>query len=264
MKILAMILAVVFLMGQSWVTITPVTQGTMSQFDDEYDGNYNEQHPGTLMNHAVKFREALVMEDISGYKRTGSFTGSGVVIGVSGKSSLILTVYHVCKSREPGDILGGKYRVLTSKKTIITKDLRELPVTKIAYKDPSNDICVVVVDGVAGVPAAPAAFLPEPGDRVFSVGAPKGIWDKDVVHLIEGRFIGIKTENVQSRFKRFAQYSLHAAPGASGSAIFHNGKIVGLISHGSTSYGNVAWGPSVAQVRKASEEGYKVWRADLK
>lgn len=264
MKFLVIIITAAFMLSS---VITPtekaknVTQALIEKNEVSLSATY--EHPGNLMKHAVKIIDVTETINVLNVSSTYTSSGSGVVIDVEGKKSLVLTVNHVCEdSHIPGQML-NKELVVKEEHFIITSKGKKLRVRSIQYRDPGNDICVVGVDGIAGVPASPAAFLPEPGDRIYSVGSPKGIWDKNLVHLIDGFFIGIRTKPLNGIFSNFAQYSLHSAPGASGSAIFHNGRIVGLLSHGNSKYKNVVWGPSLAQVRKATAEGITNWRNSL-
>jgi len=134
------------------------------------------------------------------------------------------------------------------------------------YDDPDNDICVLEVSGIAGEPAFAAAFYPDRGSRVYSVGAPLGLWDKDVVNLVEGFYIGVLSKPLKGdngKFDKFVQWSMPIVQGMSGSSVFYKGRIIGLVSHSHGRFNNVGWGPGLEQVRLASETALAKWRDSL-
>lgn len=216
-----------------------------------------------LMEHAVKIEKEVTTLGVLGLKQNVVLvTGSGVVIDVSRGKSLILTVHHVCEKLDITGTFAIGSLITAERDFVISKSGKRMATTGIVYKDESQDICVIGVDGTAGVPAAEAILLPEPGDIVYSAGAPDGIWDKGVAHIVDGYYIGNKREELNG-FERFDQYSMHLAPGASGSAIFHKGRIVGLVSLGNKVYANVVWSPSLGPIRKAVRKSVSVWRDSL-
>lgn len=217
-----------------------------------------------LMSHAVKILKTFNTIDMFGVTGRYGTSGSGVVIDVESmtNTSLVLTVYHVCEDSVQVSDFYRNELVTSVKNTVITEFGSKLKINEIIYADPSNDICVIEVTGIAGMIAYPAAFNPEKGDRIYSVGAPAGIWDVGIVNLVEGFFIGVKKEPL-GRFQRFSQWSMPIVGGMSGSGVFHNGSIIGLVSHVSTEFNNVGWGPGLAQVRIATRTAIKKWRDRL-
>ena len=250
MKYLIGLLAVIFMLGTFNIKIIPAQAGAVELSTPRAAVQLT---PEELLDTSVKFEEDVLMIDIAGSIIDKKWMGSGVIIG---DGTRVLTVYHVCKSKKPGQILGGRFKVIGSKKTILTSKNKRINVKKIIYKDSKNDICVVELDERAGDPADASAFLPESGDEIYLIGAPKGLWSAGP-HIIDGRFVGIRRDPINGIHHGFAEYTLHAAPGASGSPIFYKGRVIGLLSHGHRQYSNVAYGPSLAQVRKAIAESKK-------
>ena len=153
-------------------------------------------------------------------------SGSGTVIAVRNKKSLILTAEHVCKTSfyKNRVVFKKKYIVITSKKYVITAKGKKLRVTKIIKKNSSSDICVMEVDGIAGRVVRFAHRYPPKGSYVISVGAPQGYWHNGLPNVVGGWYIGIRTETIRigffEFFKNFSQYSLPIIGGQSGSAVF--------------------------------------------
>ena len=95
------------------------------------------------------------------------------------------------------------------------------PVKVIAI-DHANDLCILRVQGIKKPAIKIASEAPEPGDRVYNLAAPTGIFDKNMIPIFEGFFNGSS--------KNRTIYSIPAKGGSSGSPIFNsNSELIGMI-----------------------------------
>lgn len=145
-------------------------------------------------------------------------TGSGAVVDKNSTGSYVLTAGHVC--------LVDSYVTKGVKLVDVTMDVLDLGLKR--YKadiiniDMEIDTCLMYVAGL-NRPSLEMAFRnPEQGDKSFNIAAPVGIFNKDLVPLLEGYFLGNEG--------RRALYSIPAAGGSSGSPILnHHGQLIGMI-----------------------------------
>jgi S1-C subfamily serine protease len=149
---------------------------------------------------------------------TARYIGSGFVIKNTKNGSLVITAAHVCTSESIAlyttfkliDIDGKKYKAA------------------VLAKDNSNDICMLFAKGLQKPPVKIATYKPLPGSRIYNIGAPVGIFDRQMVPINEGFYNGEATN--KWGLDRISVYTLPAAPGSSGSMILNNKfELVGLI-----------------------------------
>jgi len=146
---------------------------------------------------------------------------SGVVVSGAAGGSYALTAGHVCHDSETEQVLK---RVKKYKVNFKVADLdKRLYNVEIVSLDQQNDLCLLYVHGLDR-PAMPLATTkPKPGDRVYNLAAPVGIFDKNMIPIFEGFYNGDSHGG--------ALYSLPAKGGSSGSPIMnHNGELVGMVS----------------------------------
>ena len=146
---------------------------------------------------------------------------SGVVVSNTMGGSYALTAGHVCHD-------SGTDRVLKRVKKF-TIDFKVADIDRKLYKveivtlDQENDLCLLYVGGLKRPAIHLATTKPNPGDRVYNLAAPVGIFDKDMIPIFEGFYDG--------ESQGAALYSLPAKGGSSGSPIVnHNGELVGMVS----------------------------------
>jgi S1-C subfamily serine protease len=221
-----------------------------------------------ITKHAVKIQENIVLKDIQGNEHVVKSSGSGAVINVDKKrnKSLILTAWHVCLKADPGRVVfGGKGIVDRSTQEVITLDGDHYP-ARVVYQDPASDSCVMEADGIAGKPAELGDKTPPPGARIYTAGAPAGIWDVGVTNIEEGIMAGVRKSGVCVKidyvrcYKGFLQFSIPSVGGMSGSAVYYKGKIIGLVTAGSTRYEHVTWGPGPAALGVTVEKAREIWK----
>jgi len=146
---------------------------------------------------------------------------SGVVVSNTVGGSYALTAGHVCHD-------SGTDRVIKQVKKFII-DFKVVDIAgklydvEIVTMDQKNDLCLLYVGDLKRPPIHLATSKPNPGDRVYNLAAPVGIFDKDMIPIFEGFYNGDSHGG--------ALYSLPAKGGSSGSPIVnHNGELVGMVS----------------------------------
>jgi len=144
---------------------------------------------------------------------------SGFVIKVDDEGAYALTAAHFCDTDIPPVSPPIKHKDFF-KATTLKGD--EYKATVLA-SDIKHDICLLYVEGLVKTPVIRIATkAPEPGDKVYNIGAPRGIWQPNMVPMFEGIYNGDSG--------KYAFYSLPANPGSSGSMILNEkGHLVGVL-----------------------------------
>ena len=148
-------------------------------------------------------------------------SASGFVVSKQKDGAFILTAAHFCEDslpsyRKEDIIVSSTYKV----KSLYGNEYGGIVLD---YKQ-DIDICLMFVEGVTTdvKEIELASEPPEPGDKIYNVGAPLSIFGPNMVPILEGRFNG----NIEKK----AFYSLPAAPGSSGSMIINDkGDLVGMV-----------------------------------
>jgi S1-C subfamily serine protease len=86
-----------------------------------------------------------------------------------------------------------------------------------------DDICLIYIEGLVGIPPIKISPQePEPGDTVYNIGAPRGIYQPNMVPMFEGIYNG--------KASLYGFYSIPANPGSSGSMILNEkGQLIGVL-----------------------------------
>jgi len=144
--------------------------------------------------------------------------GSGAVIHNNDAGSFILTAAHVCLNSQ----VDTEYLKYKSSFSVTSFDGEKFTAEIINY-DKKIDACILYAKGLDVKSVKFANRSPEPGDKVYNVAAPLGIFNPGSIPILEGRYIGIANWGA-------ALYSIPAAPGSSGSPVFnHEGRLIGMI-----------------------------------
>jgi len=152
-------------------------------------------------------------------KRLGA-TASGVIVGNDGYNSYALTAAHVCVDTEAKKFLRRYKHEMRFFVVNIDKALFGVEVIAV---DEKNDLCLLYVKGLSNSVVTLAENQPEPGDRIYNIAAPVGIFDKNMIPIFDGFYNG-DSENI-------SVYSLPAKGGSSGSPILnHKGELIGMVS----------------------------------
>jgi hypothetical protein len=183
------------------------------------------------------------------------FVGSGSVIGHGTDSSLVLTAAHVCQREyapvelpglpEPVDAL------ILSKRVKVSSAWESGIVAEVLIMG-DDDICVLKTKKRLRTQAVMLGQMPQVGEEIYYAGGPANIWWKGGnVPVIYGRVNGFVN------FEGFVHMMLTAPtfPGASGSPVFHRGRLVGVVVSYNRDFPSVGFAvmtPAVEEiVRKA-------------
>jgi len=148
------------------------------------------------------------------------YSASGYVVKIVDDGSFAVTAAHVC---EVAKLPTVKPENISSKYLAYRLDGEEYTASVLGF-DKEIDACMIFIkdltENVEAVKISRRA--PTPGDKVYNIAAPLGIYKPNIVPILEGRYNG-EDENV-------ALYTLPAAPGSSGSMIINeNGQLVGMV-----------------------------------
>ena len=209
----------------------------------------NEGTPNIPYNSFVHIRISV----ISGLYENEDFnnrqiSGSGAVIKNDNFETLILTAEHVCNSSITASGLTEDH---TIKFITITDWNGNMHDAEIIGADPINDLCMLKVHNtdIPSLKISRRQLIP--GDRVYNMAAPYGIFGNKFILTFEGFYSGlINSENKQI-------YTIPAAPGSSGSPIINeNGHLVGMIHSATESIENIAIGPKTSVILAFIEKYY--------
>jgi len=152
-------------------------------------------------------------------QHTAASLASGFVVKRTKEGSYGVTAAHVCEV----DIPPTKPPIQYHSSYVITTLNGEKYKAMVLASDIENDICLFFVKDLTDTSIIRLARkAPVPGDRVYTVGAPRGIFSPGMVPMFDGIYNG--------NIGNVAFYSLPANPGSSGSMIINEkGELVGVL-----------------------------------
>jgi S1-C subfamily serine protease len=216
-----------------------------------------------LSQQTVKVLDVVYVDSMLSGPDKHEGSGSGVVIAVDvdSNNSLVLTNDHVCDTVTVNQWVNPFVRVTKVKRYVVTTKNKKLKM-KVLFTNKEADLCIIETDGIAGEPALISSFYPPEGAKVITIGSPKGAWANGLANVVEGRFIGIRTDVLKidtSRFKDFLQYSIPIVAGMSGSAVYYRGQLIGLINSSNTAYEHLGWGPGLKHIVPFVKQSLDKW-----
>ena len=180
----------------------------------------------------IKYKSFLYLTKILTIKKCGAdscekpinlrSSASGYIVKIVREGAYIMTAAHVCDDSADSMRVAGPKKI-SSKYFVYNSVGKKYRATVLAY-DNKIDACMLYVQNLTeNVEAVViSSIAPVPGDKVFNVAAPYGIWKPGITPLLEGRYNG-EDDNV-------AAYTLSAAPGSSGSMILNErGELIGML-----------------------------------
>jgi len=160
--------------------------------------------------------------------------------------SLILTAGHICDNDQIAIPL-KKYGK-TPEKTTITYKFRDIKNRKysgiVIDIDVEPDLCIMFVSDFSVAKINPIRHELNPGDRVWNIAAPTGLFGKGMVPIFSGYFAGLNDD-------KKATYSIPAAPGSSGSPLINShGELVGVLVALHREMPHISYSPSTLDLYK--------------
>ena len=173
--------------------------------------------------------------------QTSIYSGSGFVVHNTPTGSIIATAAHVClPEKEKSEI---EYGI----SDIDGKSYEGKFLTAIV----EHDLCLLHIEGLYKPPVKVAAAPPKPGQRIYNIAAPAGIFNADMVPILEGRYNG---EDMKGR----SIYSLPASGGSSGSMVLNRDyEVVGMIQALHTRFPTITIGPNFSVLKAFLAKGIK-------
>jgi hypothetical protein len=160
-------------------------------------------------------------------------SGSGVVIGNVDKKTIVLSAGHVCAPEA-----SGKMAMLVVDAGGEAHEVIDVKFSK------SPDLCVITTKDTWGKPARITNRKVKYGESVKTLAAPHGIYMPNVVLIMEGMYAG--QDDMSNVY-----YTVPAAPGSSGSAIFNDrGEIVSIVHSATKNFASVAIGTNPENIKK--------------
>ena len=148
-------------------------------------------------------------------------TGSGVIIENADDGSYALTAGHICDDHTVKRI-ATKVKKFAYYFKVVDISGRAYSVEVLSVNK-RLDTCILYVRGLKQPAIKISQRKPCPGDRVYNLAAPVGIFDINMIPIFQGFYSGSANEK--------AIYTIPAKGGSSGSPIInHRGELVGMVS----------------------------------
>ena len=170
----------------------------------------------------IKFRVCNPQNPKECINQTAGSSASGFVVKNANGGSFVVTAAHVCDVSDIVSSLETEFsKVLNVSSVAINIDGIKHSLDILAMER-KTDLCMTWAHNLRERAIPVAWRAPEPGDAVYNLAAPIGIFDKNMIPTMHGHYNGIS--------RGFAMYSVAAAPGSSGSPVFNaRGEIIGMI-----------------------------------
>ena len=147
---------------------------------------------------------------------------SGLAFKTIGDKTYILTADHFCSHNE-GEFY-DMFGIFSEQMMTITDIAGNSAYGTVVYTDPEFDLCLIETDAIGTPDIDVAPTMPDPGEKIYTISAPRGTSGLGYVIHLEGRFSGCDEETI------FCFFSIPATFGSSGSLILDSdGDIVGMI-----------------------------------
>tara|TARA_Y100001937_G_C7074430_1_gene309927 strand:- start:227 stop:949 length:723 start_codon:yes stop_codon:yes gene_type:complete len=179
--------------------------------------------------------------------RTWGSVGSGAIIKTVDQYSYVLTAGHVCNVDITRDGLEEikklkiEISVLTSKNQMYESDI----IHSNELKNKQVDLCLLRTEKLSHHNIQLSMRKPQVGDRLYSMGAPAGIYHPPTVPILEGIYAGDMPDGLN-----FLS-SLPAVGGSSGSPVFNKDmKLVGVIFASHPSFNHISISTGFEETKK--------------
>lgn len=183
--------------------------------------------------------------------------GTAWVVGHSQGASVLMTAGHVCWTEPTYDVttidwdtltfVTKSYPVVNVKYTLTDVDGKEIEGATAVLDDDNVDLCSLRISGDLGVALPIGDADPAYDSTDLNISAPKGYWGKGVAPAIPLTFSGRGTlyDDVSALY-----WTGLGDHGSSGSPIFHDGKVVAVLTRGSNDYTRLVSGVPYEAIKK--------------
>ena len=172
--------------------------------------------------------------------------GSGIIIKHK-NDNYILTANHICNQMIDGPVVSqsGEEGIMLSSHYAMTLD-GMLQKVEIVKGNAEHDLCLLEFERsheYSGINVYHDYLIP--GERVYNLAAPRGVFEPGNVLIFEGFYTGHSAANNSMMF------SIYAKEGSSGSAVINNkGELVSIIHSTLTIIDNVSIGANIDEIRE--------------
>ena len=129
-------------------------------------------------------------------------------------------------------------------------DMKKYDVNVINY-DRKLDLCLLYVKKLQRSPTLISQSPPAPGDKVYNLAAPLGMFNNNMIPKLDGYFAGYYHMEPDKKDLQFAIYSVPGIGGSSGSPLFNkDGYIVGMIHSVNIRFPFLTYSPTHKQLRQ--------------
>jgi S1-C subfamily serine protease len=199
--------------------------------------SHTEARDSVYKIHVTQEIDTSGLDPMWGFEKVTSVgsMGTGWVQGGARSNSHLMTAGHLCETADTID--GGMLGMLPVIKTAYQAEHRDGTIVEggvVILDDDTVDLCMITFPGDLGLPLAIANDDPEYGSRINYIGAPKGHWGGNVALIFEGLFSG--RGNPFGTSETYLTLTISGAPGASGSPVLKDGKVIGVLVAGARNF----------------------------
>jgi hypothetical protein len=169
--------------------------------------------------------------------------------------TILLTAGHSCESMSSTNKnVGSFFQAFTfpqsnnkplrpqQYKYVYDINKQKYPINRVIYSNPDDpDICMLSAQGTFPHNVTIAKQPPKLGARLVNIASPFGIFNRQTIILFDGYYSGHMNGN--------DLYSIPSAPGSSGSPVFHNNKLIGLIHSADRRLNHISYGTPLTVIQ---------------
>ena len=181
---------------------------------------------------------------------SGASVASGFIVSNVGNDSIGLTAGHVCETMPPPPLLNvevvQKIKVYLWGGAVFDAQIEHI------IKE--VDMCILRIKNVRIPPLKLATKAPEHGDEAYTMAAPYGIFDPELLLVFHGTYSGVALNvpisDSKQVFKALDAYTIPTRSGSSGSPILNNkGEVIGMTIMSMRSLENMCLSPTFNNIK---------------
>ena len=227
----------------------------------------DEMRESLLVKNQVVYMAPPGSEKPLGVRNWG---GTGFVVAVDRKSheALVMTAAHVCAVPDSVSIEmpdGSEVEMPTILNSYTLQDIEgDWHAAKQVYSDERTDVCVLAVSDLDTKKVVSiSSSVPPLGGRLETAGAPGGEYDWHSSTLQEGFMTGFEVFGDHTDVT-YLKTSIPVMGGASGSAVYYRGKVVGMVARVHSRFHHISYLVEGEHLKSALSEAKKRWHPESK